>query len=119
MVDTNILADLPLLPRDDDGPVFAEPWQAHAFAVVVELTESGQITREEWADRLGSVFKEAEERGEYDTGERYYEHWLTALERLIVEKDIAGWEDLSNEGESIRENDHHRREHQLHDEHSH
>jgi hypothetical protein len=24
------LAALPPLPRDDDGPVFAEPWQAHA-----------------------------------------------------------------------------------------
>ncbi len=49
MPESNDLADLPLLPRDDDGPVFAEPWQAQAFAVVVELTEAGTITREEWA----------------------------------------------------------------------
>jgi nitrile hydratase accessory protein len=113
MPDTNDLADLPLLPRDDDGPVFSEPWQSQAFAVVVELIEAGTITREEWADRLGAVFKEAEARGEYDTGLRYYDHWLTALERVVVEKDLAGWEDLSKEGETIRENDHHRREHQL------
>ncbi len=113
MPDTNNLADLPLLPRDDDGPVFSEPWQSQAFAVVVELIEAGTITREEWADRLGAVFKEAEARGEYDTGLRYYDHWLTALERVVVEKDLAGWEDLSKEGETIRENDHHRREHQL------
>jgi len=113
MPDANDLADLPLLPRDDNGPVFSEPWQAQAFAVVVELTEAGTITREEWADRLGAVFKEAEARGEYDTGLRYYDHWLTALERVVVEKDLAGWEDLSKEGEAIRENDHHRREHQL------
>jgi nitrile hydratase accessory protein len=113
MPDINDLADLPLLPRDDDGPVFSEPWQSQAFAVVVELIEAGTITREEWADRLGAVFKEAEARGEYDTGLRYYDHWLTALERVVVEKDLAGWEDLSKEGETIRENDHHRREHQL------
>ena len=113
MPDTNDLADLPLLPRDDDGPAFTEPWQAQAFAVVVELTEAGTITREEWAHRLGAVFKEAEARGEYDTGLRYYDHWLTALERVIVEKNLAGWEDLSKEGETIREHDHHRREHQL------
>ena len=71
------LADLPLLPRDDDGPVFAEPWQAQAFAVVVELTDRGLLTREEWAERLGAALAEAEARGETDTGERYYDHWLT------------------------------------------
>lgn len=113
MPDLNELAELPLLPRDDDGPVFAEPWQAQAFAVVVELTEAGRLTKEEWAERLGAVLKEAEDRAEYDTGERYYDHWLTALERAVVEKNLAGWDDLSKEGKSIRENDHHRREHQL------
>jgi len=107
------LADLPLLPRDDAGPVFAEPWQAQAFAVVVELTEAGTLTREEWADQLGAVLKEAEARGEYDTGQRYYDHWLTALERIVVEKNLAAWEDLTTEGETIREHDHHQREHQL------
>ena len=113
------LADLPLLPRDDDGPVFSEPWQAQAFAVVVELIESGKVTREEWADRLGATFKQAEERGEYDTGTRYYDYWLAALESLVVEKDLADRSDLVAEKESIRENDHHRREHQLDGGHGH
>ena len=84
-----------------------------AFAVVVELTEAGTISREEWADHLGAVLKEAEARGEYDTGERYYDYWLTALERIIVEKNLADRDELKFEGESIRENDHHNREHQL------
>ena len=113
MTEANELANLALLPRDQDGPVFAEPWQAHAFAVVVELTDAGILTREEWADQLGAVLKEAEVRGEYDTGERYYDHWLTALERVVVDKNLAGWEDLSKEGEHIRKHDHHNREHQL------
>ena len=113
MPDSNELADLPLLPRDDDGPVFSEPWHAQAFAVVVELIEAGSLTRAEWAEYLGTVLKEAEGRGEYDTGQRYYHHWLTALERLVVEKNLAGQEDLNKEGEFIRDNDHHRRQHQL------
>ncbi len=117
MTASNPLADLPLMPRDGDGPVFAEPWQAQAFAVVVELIESEKITRTEWADRLGAVLKSAEEDGQYDAGTRYYDHWLAALEELIVEKDLAEWQDLANEKESIRENDHHRREHQLDHEH--
>ena len=31
------LAALPLLPRDEQGPVFVEPWQAQVFGVVVQL----------------------------------------------------------------------------------
>ena len=108
------LADLPLLPRDDDGPVFREPWQAQAFAVVVELIESGKITRDEWASRLGAAFREAESRGEYNTGERYYDHWLTALETLIVEKEMTDPDELDSEKRDIKANDHHRREHQIH-----
>src|SRR5712664_841558 len=32
------LAALPQLPRDAGGPVFAEPWQAQAFALGVKLS---------------------------------------------------------------------------------
>lgn len=119
MQPTDQLANLPLLPRDNEGPVFAEPWQAQAFAVVVELIKSGRLTQKEWADRLSAVFKEVEDRGEFDTGERYYDHWLTALERMVVETKLTGWEDLATERETIRENDHHRREDQRGHSHEH
>jgi len=117
MTGANPLADLPLMPRDGDGPVFEEPWQAQAFAVVVELIESGKVTRTEWADQLGAVLKSAEEDGLYDAGARYYDHWLTALEKIIVEKDLTDFQELGREKESIRDNDHHRREHQIDHEH--
>jgi nitrile hydratase accessory protein len=110
---SNAIAELPLLPRDDNGPIFAEPWQAQAFAVVVELIDEGTLTRVEWADKLAAALREAEARGEYNTGERYYHHWLIALERVIVDKDLAGMDELTTEGENIREHDHHNREHQL------
>lgn len=113
------LADLPLLPRDEDGPVFAEPWQAQAFAVVVELIESGELSSEEWADALGATLQEAEARGEYDTGLRYYDHWLAALERIAVDKDFVAWQELASEKQEIEDNDHHRREHQLDGGHGH
>ncbi|MDE0754054.1 MAG: nitrile hydratase accessory protein [Woeseiaceae bacterium] len=113
------LADLPLLPRDNDGPVFSEAWQANAFAIVVELIESHTISRDEWALSLSTTLKDAEARGEVNTGERYYDHWLTALEALIIDKKLAGTEDLISEGQSIRDHDHHRREGQLHHNHDH
>ena len=112
------LADLPLLPRDDDGPVFSEAWQAHAFAIVVELIESQTISRSDWASALGKALQDAEGRGEVNTGKRYYNHWLTALETLIIDKELAAGDDLVAAGESIRAHDHHKREGRLHHDHT-
>ncbi len=81
--------DLPSLPRDEDGPVFAEPWQAQAFALAVKLSEQGHFTWKEWAEVLAAELKAAEDRGEPDDGTRYYEHWLAALELLTAQKGLA------------------------------
>jgi nitrile hydratase accessory protein len=82
---------LPRLPRDEAGPVFAEPWQAQAFALAVKLSEQGHFTWKEWAAALADELKAAADRGEPDNdGSRYYQHWLTALERLVVAKKLTG-----------------------------
>lgn len=82
-------ADLPRLPRDEGGPVFAEPWQAQAFALAVKLSEQGHFTWKEWAAALADELEVAARRGEPDDGSRYYEHWLAALERLVTAKRLA------------------------------
>ena len=83
------LAALPPLPRDEGGPVFAEPWQAQAFALAVRLSEQGHFTWKEWAAALAAELKAASDRGEPDDGTHYYEHWLAALERLVTEKNLT------------------------------
>lgn len=83
------LAALPQLPRDAGGPVFAEPWQAQAFALAVKLSEQGHFTWKEWAAALAEELKSAAARGESDDGSRYYEHWLAALERLVIAKRLS------------------------------
>ncbi|HKC71801.1 MAG TPA: nitrile hydratase accessory protein [Terriglobales bacterium] len=83
------LGALPQLPRDDGGPVFAEPWQAQAFALAVKLSEQGHFTWKEWAAALAAELKSAADRGEADDGSRYYEHWLAALERLVAAKGLS------------------------------
>ena len=80
---------LPLLPRDEGGPVFAEPWQAQAFALAVRLSEQGYFTWKEWAAALAAELKAAADRGEPDDGSHYYEHWLVTLERLAAEKGLT------------------------------
>jgi nitrile hydratase accessory protein len=84
-----VLAELPQLPRDDGGPVFAEPWQAQAFALAVKLSEQGHFTWKEWAAALAAELKAAGDRGEPDDGSHYYDHWLAALERLITSKGLT------------------------------
>jgi nitrile hydratase accessory protein len=82
-------ATLPSLPRDENGPVFAEPWQAQAFALAIKLSEAGHFTWKEWAATLAGELKAAADRGEPDDGSHYYEHWLAALERLVTEKGLT------------------------------
>ena len=86
---TQQLFGLPQLPRDKDGPVFAEPWQAQAFALAVRLSEQGHFTWKEWAAALAAELKAAADRGEPDDGSRYYDHWLATLERLVAEKGLT------------------------------
>jgi nitrile hydratase accessory protein len=83
------LAARPRLPRDEGGPVFAEPWQAQAFALAVKLSAQGHFTWKEWAAALAAELKAAADRGEPDDGSSYYEHWLAALERLVTAKGLS------------------------------
>ena len=83
------LAGLPRLPRDTGGPVFAEPWEAQAFALAVRLSEQGHFTWKEWAVELAQELKAAADRGEPDDGSHYYQHWLAALERLVASKGLT------------------------------
>lgn len=80
---------VPGVPRDQDGPVFREPWEAHAFAMTLALHERGLFTWNEWAETLGREIKRAQAAGDPDTGETYYRHWLAALETIIAEKGVA------------------------------
>ena len=82
--DSQNLSALPSLPRDEGGPVFAEPWQAQAFALAVKLSEQGHFTWKEWAAALAAELKAAADRGEPDDGSHYYEHWLATPERLVM-----------------------------------
>ena len=77
------------IPRDRDGPVFREPWEAQAFAMAVTLQGRGLSTWSEWAAALGEEIKRAQAAGDPDTGETYYRHWLNTLERLVGEKGVT------------------------------
>jgi nitrile hydratase accessory protein len=75
-------------PELQTDPVFAEPWQAQAFALAVRLSEQGHFTWKEWSAALADELKSAAAlEGEPARG--YYEHWLAALERLVTAKGLT------------------------------
>jgi len=80
---------IPSIPRDANGPIFREPWEAHAFAMAIALYDRGLFTWSEWAAKLGLEIKKAQATGDPDTGETYYRHWLTTLERIVAEKGVT------------------------------
>jgi nitrile hydratase accessory protein len=80
---------VPGIPCDAEGPVFREPWEAQAFALVVALQGRGLFTWSEWAEALGAEIKAAQRAGDPDTGATYYRHWLTALERIVAMKGVT------------------------------
>jgi nitrile hydratase accessory protein len=86
---------VPGIPRDAEGPVFREPWEAQAFAMAVALHARGLFTWPEWAATLGDEIKRAQAAGDPDTGETYYRHWLNALERIVAAKGVADSEILA------------------------
>jgi nitrile hydratase accessory protein len=71
--------------------VFAEPWQAQAFAMTLKLHEAGAFTWAEWAEALAAELA----ADPADDGSRYYEHWVAALERLAVGRQLTGVDELA------------------------
>ena len=86
---------VPTIPRDSEGPVFREPWEAQAFAMTLALHQRGLFTWPEWAATLAAEIKCAQAAGDPDTGETYYRHWLAALERIVGEKGVTNAQTLA------------------------
>jgi nitrile hydratase accessory protein len=62
-------------------PVFNEPWEAQAFAMVVKLYEAGAFTWNEWSDALTKEI--------HSSDAPYYEQWLRALEKTVETKGLV------------------------------
>lgn len=99
------LACLPMgleIPRDEQGPVFVEPWEARAFAMVVDLNAQGRFA---WKDFQSLLVEEIgdSERGGLDRP--YYVNWLIAAERLFERLGMADRAEVDAEVEALRPDD--------------
>ena len=81
------LADSPHLPKSPEGdPVFAEPWQAQAFAMTVRLYDQGVFSWEEWAKALS---REVHRPRRAIDGADYFDCWVAALSSLLAGRGVA------------------------------
>ena len=85
---------LPLPPGAADVPVFAEPWQAQAFAMAVQLHAKGVFTWPQWAQALSQTITQAGAAGDPDDGSGYYQHWVDALEHLVLAHNLGTAEQI-------------------------
>ncbi len=77
----------PGLPRSPEGaPVFAEPWQAQAFAMTVHLHARDVFSWTEWAESLSA---EVHRPGRATDGSDYFDAWVSALAGLLERKGLA------------------------------
>ncbi|MEM8661147.1 MAG: nitrile hydratase accessory protein [Pseudomonadota bacterium] len=63
-------------------PIFAEPWQAQAFAMTIALYEKGLFSWDEWAAALTEQRSRRSPASD-DGAQHYYQDWLSALESLV------------------------------------
>lgn len=86
---------LPGMPQQGGEAVFAEPWQAQAFALALQLHQHGLFTWPEWAEALAAQIAAAQAAGDADLGDTYYRHWLAALETLVAAKGASSADELA------------------------
>jgi nitrile hydratase accessory protein len=84
------------LPRQNGELVFNAPWESRAFGMAVALYEQGRYQRwDEFRERLIAEIAAWERRHrEQEEPWNYYERWLAALERLLVEKGLLSQEEI-------------------------
>lgn len=97
MIDLSTCPGLPMgqAEADEASPVFAEPWQAQAFAMTLQLHQRGLFSWPEWAAALSAQIGLAQQTGDADLGNTYYAHWLAALEALVAAKGAAPADELA------------------------
>jgi nitrile hydratase accessory protein len=85
---------LPQMEPQSPDPVFQEPWEAKAFALVLRLHEQGLFTWKEWTEALAHEIGAAHAAGDADSGDHYYQYWLRALEVMVERKGAASSDEL-------------------------
>jgi nitrile hydratase accessory protein len=83
------------LPRANGELVFDAPWQGRAFGTALAAVQSMGLDWDEFRSRLIAAIAEEPDRP-------YYESWVAALERLLVDHGLATTELVDRLAEQAR-----------------
>lgn len=86
--------ELPV-PEDRDA-VFESPWQARAFAVTIALYEEDAFEDFQQFQQhfVAEIQADTDDHWGADTEGTYYQHWLSAVEKLVIDTDTVSLEEL-------------------------
>ncbi|TWP53809.1 nitrile hydratase accessory protein [Lentzea tibetensis] len=97
---TELPADV---PRSNGELLFEFPWESRAFGLAVALADAGAL---QWDDFRAELVDAIAGR-DPDAPYRYYEHWLTALERALVSTGVVDTKTLVASVRSVMEHKEH------------
>ena len=83
-------------PRRNGELVFQEPWEGRAFGLAVAMRDQGLFPWEAFRQRLIGAIAEADRGPAGEDRPGYYENWLAALERLLVERGLVTPAEIEN-----------------------
>lgn len=82
-------------PRCNGELFFEDSWEGRAFGIALALSKDGHYEWEEFRQQLITAIAEWEtDHALDDPSWNYYQRWLLALERLMIEADVLTPEDL-------------------------
>jgi nitrile hydratase accessory protein len=90
------------LLRELDGPAFAEPWMAEAFACAVHLNRRGLFAWSEWVEVFSAEIKAHPQGPGEKADAAYYRQWLAALETIVGLKGAASTAEIGERQETWR-----------------
>ena len=79
------------LPRLNGELVFEEPWEGRALGIAVALNDQRVCEWREFRQHLVESIAADEEAG---TPSGYYNRWLSAMERLLLQRGLVTSEEL-------------------------
>ena len=81
------------LPRKNGELVFQEAWEGRVFGLATAMHNGGLFEWNDFRDRLIDEIGHADRQG---IESPYYERWLDAFERLLVDKGMLSREELDS-----------------------
>jgi nitrile hydratase accessory protein len=89
-------------PRKNGEPTFAAPWQSRAFGMVVDLHVRGVFPWDEFKRRLIVEVATATDGNRTADESGYYNQWVDAFFRLLIEKRILTAQEINRRVEDFR-----------------